>query len=96
MRVKHSHNFRRPEGLVRFISCATLEPLFTFAFPRKYITIRDKGKIGQILRNWPRINEARISVVTDGLWHDTLPLRLFQADALYHQVPASSVSATWA
>ena len=32
----------------------------------QFISIKDKGKIGQILRNWPRKNEARISVVTDG------------------------------
>ncbi|KAH7907773.1 hypothetical protein BJ138DRAFT_1104052 [Hygrophoropsis aurantiaca] len=31
-----------------------------------FISIKDKGKIGSILRNWPRLNEARISVVTDG------------------------------
>ncbi|KAI1794290.1 malic enzyme [Ganoderma leucocontextum] len=31
-----------------------------------FISIKDKGKIGQILRNWPRKDEARISVVTDG------------------------------
>ncbi|KAI0316370.1 malic enzyme [Amylostereum chailletii] len=31
-----------------------------------YISIKDKGKIGQVLRSWPRIDEARISVVTDG------------------------------
>ncbi|THH21147.1 hypothetical protein EW146_g360 [Bondarzewia mesenterica] len=31
-----------------------------------YISIKDKGKIGQVLRNWPRIDDARISVVTDG------------------------------
>ncbi|VDB91238.1 unnamed protein product [Peniophora sp. CBMAI 1063] len=31
-----------------------------------YISIRDKGRIGQVLRNWPRIKDARISVVTDG------------------------------
>ncbi|PIL23156.1 hypothetical protein GSI_14465 [Ganoderma sinense ZZ0214-1] len=31
-----------------------------------FISIKDKGKIGQILRNWPRKEEARISVVTDG------------------------------
>ena len=32
----------------------------------QFISIKDKGNIGKILRNWPRINEARISVVTDG------------------------------
>ncbi|KAI0783818.1 malic enzyme [Abortiporus biennis] len=31
-----------------------------------YVSIKDKGKIGQVLRNWPRTDEARISVVTDG------------------------------
>ncbi|KAI0806227.1 malic enzyme [Irpex lacteus] len=31
-----------------------------------FISIHDRGKIGSILRNWPRINEARIAVVTDG------------------------------
>ncbi|KAI9567435.1 hypothetical protein HD554DRAFT_2107208 [Boletus coccyginus] len=31
-----------------------------------FITIKDKGKIGTILRNWPAMNEARIAVVTDG------------------------------
>ncbi|KAI0090366.1 malic enzyme [Irpex rosettiformis] len=31
-----------------------------------FISIQDKGKVGSILRNWPRINDARIAVVTDG------------------------------
>jgi len=31
-----------------------------------FISIKDKGKIGQILSHWPRRDEARISVVTDG------------------------------
>lgn len=31
-----------------------------------FISIDDKGRIGSILRNWPRRNEARMSVVTDG------------------------------
>ncbi|PCH35116.1 malate dehydrogenase [Wolfiporia cocos MD-104 SS10] len=31
-----------------------------------YVSIRDKGNIAQVLRNWPRIDEARIAVVTDG------------------------------
>ncbi|KZV80661.1 hypothetical protein EXIGLDRAFT_629807 [Exidia glandulosa HHB12029] len=31
-----------------------------------FISIKDKGKIGQVLRNWPRREDARISVVTDG------------------------------
>lgn len=30
------------------------------------MSIADKGRIGSILREWPRREEARISVVTDG------------------------------
>jgi len=32
----------------------------------QFVSIKDKGKIRDVLRNWPRIDEARISVVTDG------------------------------
>jgi len=31
-----------------------------------FVSIKDKGQIHDVLRNWPHINEARISVVTDG------------------------------
>ncbi|KAJ8586788.1 malate dehydrogenase [Rhizopogon salebrosus TDB-379] len=31
-----------------------------------FISLKDKGRIGSILRNWPFVNDARISVVTDG------------------------------
>lgn len=31
-----------------------------------YVSINDKGRIGKVLRNWPKIDEARIAVVTDG------------------------------
>lgn len=31
-----------------------------------YVSIKDKGKIKQVINNWPKIHEARISVVTDG------------------------------
>ncbi|TFK22450.1 malate dehydrogenase [Coprinopsis marcescibilis] len=31
-----------------------------------YISIKDKGNIKAVLGNWPKIDEARISVVTDG------------------------------
>ncbi|KAJ3565930.1 hypothetical protein NP233_g7327 [Leucocoprinus birnbaumii] len=31
-----------------------------------FISIKDKGKIREVISNWPRIDEARISVVTDG------------------------------
>lgn len=31
-----------------------------------FISFKDKGKIGKILRDWPRPDEARITVVTDG------------------------------
>ena len=33
----------------------------------QYISIKDKGKIGEILNSWPHKSEARISVVTDGV-----------------------------
>ncbi|PPR01997.1 hypothetical protein CVT24_011120 [Panaeolus cyanescens] len=31
-----------------------------------YVSFSDKGKIRNVLSNWPKIDEARISVVTDG------------------------------
>lgn len=31
-----------------------------------FVSYKDKGNIGNVLRNWPRIDEARIAVVTDG------------------------------
>ncbi|GJE85185.1 NAD-dependent malic enzyme [Phanerochaete sordida] len=31
-----------------------------------FVSYKDKGSIGKVLRNWPRIDEARIAVVTDG------------------------------
>ncbi|KAL1673705.1 hypothetical protein EV122DRAFT_293981 [Schizophyllum commune] len=31
-----------------------------------FVSIKDKGSIGEVLRNWPRMDDARISVVTDG------------------------------
>ncbi|KZT70047.1 malic enzyme [Daedalea quercina L-15889] len=31
-----------------------------------YVSYKDKGSILKVLRNWPRIDEARIAVVTDG------------------------------
>ncbi|KAH9836244.1 malic enzyme [Rhodofomes roseus] len=31
-----------------------------------YISYKDKGSIAKVLRNWPRIDEGRIAVVTDG------------------------------
>ncbi|EPQ52339.1 hypothetical protein GLOTRDRAFT_107823 [Gloeophyllum trabeum ATCC 11539] len=31
-----------------------------------YLSYKDKGHLGQIIRNWPLIDDARISVVTDG------------------------------
>ncbi|KAL1703644.1 hypothetical protein EV121DRAFT_280993 [Schizophyllum commune] len=32
----------------------------------QFVSIKDKGSIGEVLRNWPRMDDARISVVTDG------------------------------
>ncbi|GLB42386.1 putative malic enzyme [Lyophyllum shimeji] len=31
-----------------------------------FISIKDKGNIRNVIRNWPKLDEARISVVTDG------------------------------
>lgn len=31
-----------------------------------YVSIKDKGNIRSVLNNWPKLDEARISVVTDG------------------------------
>ncbi|KAF9269657.1 malic enzyme [Marasmius fiardii PR-910] len=31
-----------------------------------YVSIKDKGKIRAVLKNWPKVADARISVVTDG------------------------------
>jgi malate dehydrogenase (oxaloacetate-decarboxylating)(NADP+) len=31
-----------------------------------FVSINDKGKIRDVIRNWPRMDDARISVVTDG------------------------------
>ncbi|KAF5311168.1 hypothetical protein D9619_007821 [Psilocybe cf. subviscida] len=31
-----------------------------------YVSIGDKGKIRSVIQNWPKIDDARISVVTDG------------------------------
>ena len=32
----------------------------------QYVSIKDKGNIGDILQHWPHNEEARIAVVTDG------------------------------
>ncbi|KAF9530190.1 hypothetical protein CPB83DRAFT_851136 [Crepidotus variabilis] len=31
-----------------------------------YVSIKDKGKIRSVLTNWPKVDDARIAVVTDG------------------------------
>lgn len=31
-----------------------------------FVSIKDKGKIRSVLRAWPKVDDARISVVTDG------------------------------
>ncbi|EIW78465.1 malic enzyme [Coniophora puteana RWD-64-598 SS2] len=31
-----------------------------------FISIKDKGRVGSVLKSWPKPNDARISVVTDG------------------------------
>lgn len=63
--LQFSQNYRRPEGLVRFSS----RRYFTHVTDIKssqFVSINDKGRIRDVIRNWPRIEDARISVVTDG------------------------------
>ena len=61
--LQYSHIYRRPEGLVSlFFINHRLESNLSF----KYITYEDRGNIRSILESWPRKEEARISVVTDG------------------------------
>jgi hypothetical protein len=35
----------------------------------QFVSINDKGRICDVIRNWPQIDDARISVVTDGEQH---------------------------
>jgi malic enzyme len=60
----HSHIFRHPEGLVRHV-ISQWARLLTVSL--QYISIKDKGRIGEILNSWKYKSEARISVVTDGV-----------------------------
>ncbi|KAH9976222.1 malic enzyme [Lactifluus volemus] len=46
---------------------ACLQHSHIFGHPEGlYISIKDRGRIGQILKSWPHKDQARISVVTDG------------------------------
>jgi len=53
--------------------CDIILHVFTYNFSQ-YISIKDKGKIGEILNSWPHKSEARISVVTDGVTTPSLYL----------------------
>lgn len=51
--------------MVRIISILhVIRPIFIQVL--QFISLKDKGKIGEIISNWPHLHEARISVVTDG------------------------------
>lgn len=56
-----------------------------------YVSIEDKGNIKEVLANWPRKHEARISVVTDGAFDDLRHSFLLLNSCLY-QALVSSVS----
>ena len=62
--LQYSHIYRRPEGLVR--ARLVLRRKADSHDTLQFVSIKDKGNVGNVLRNWPRIDEARISVVTDG------------------------------
>lgn len=64
--INYSHIFRRPEGLVSFVLSCHTEYLSDMNFAMKFVSIKDKGRIRSVLNNWPRMKDARISVVTDG------------------------------
>jgi hypothetical protein len=56
-----------PNGCVLFLGDACLN--YSAIWRRAeglYISIHDKGRIEEVLRNWPGGNNARIAVVTDG------------------------------
>jgi malate dehydrogenase (oxaloacetate-decarboxylating)(NADP+) len=77
--VQYSHIYRRAEGMVstRLLLSSLLQQRAKTIL--QFISIRDKGKIGKILRNWPRIDEARIAVVTDGKAHRMFALSLLSS-----------------
>ena len=61
--VEFSHIYRKPEGLVSHSIGAVSVALLT---KPQYVSIEDKGNIKNVLRNWPKAQHTRITVVTDG------------------------------
>ncbi|KAJ7598918.1 malic enzyme [Mycena floridula] len=47
-------------------ACQEFSHNYRGVFSGLYVSLKDKGNIRSVLQNWPRIDEARISVVTDG------------------------------
>jgi hypothetical protein len=47
--------------------CNMSSGIFYLTASLQYISINDRGKIGDILKGWPHKDDARISVVTDGV-----------------------------
>lgn len=70
--LQFSHNWRRPEGLVRLFLTQCLRTRSS-SITMKFISYEDKGRIAGVLKNWPRLNEARIAVVTDGEHYSAAP-----------------------
>jgi malate dehydrogenase (oxaloacetate-decarboxylating)(NADP+) len=62
--VEFSHIYRKPEGLVSH-SIGTLRGS-PYSQRLQYVSIEDKGNIRNVLRNWPKAQHTRITVVTDG------------------------------
>jgi hypothetical protein len=90
--IKWSQIYRRPDGMV-----GPLAHNYSFSHIHQYISLKDKGNIAAVLRNWPKRDDARISVVTDGWFTHVLSFvrSLTSVQALASSVSAILVLTAW-